>query len=68
VVRGDREYPMAAECSDQIAARIPVSKRIIIPGADHLLPLRDPGRLAQIIAGVTPVSRRWLPTAAAARS
>jgi 3-oxoadipate enol-lactonase len=53
VVRGDREYPMTAECSDQIAARIPGSRRIIIPGADHLLPLRDPGRLAQIIAGVT---------------
>ena len=49
VVRGDREYPMVAECSDQIAARIPGSRRIVVPGADHLLPLRVPGRLAEII-------------------
>lgn len=51
VVRGDREYPMVAECSDEVAARIPGSRRIVIPGADHLLPLRAPGRLAQIITG-----------------
>lgn len=50
VVRGDREYPMVAESSDAIAARIPGSRRIVIPGADHLLPLRAPGRLAGIIA------------------
>jgi 3-oxoadipate enol-lactonase len=50
VVRGDREYPMVAESSDAIAARIPGSRRIVIPGADHLLPLRAPGRLAEIIA------------------
>jgi pimeloyl-ACP methyl ester carboxylesterase len=50
VVRGDREYPMVAECSDAIAERIPGSRRILIPGADHMLPLRVPGRLAEIIA------------------
>jgi 3-oxoadipate enol-lactonase len=49
MVRGDREYPMVAECSDTIAARIPDSRRIVVPGADHLLPLRVPGRLAEII-------------------
>jgi hypothetical protein len=25
--------------------------QLVIPGADHLLPLRVPGRLAKIIAG-----------------
>jgi 3-oxoadipate enol-lactonase len=49
MVRGDREYPMVAECSDMIAARIPGSRRVVIPGADHLLPLRVPGLLAEII-------------------
>jgi 3-oxoadipate enol-lactonase len=50
IVRGDREYPMVAQCSDVIAERIPGSRRIVIPGADHMLPLRVPGRLAEIIA------------------
>jgi 3-oxoadipate enol-lactonase len=49
VVRGDREYPMVVECSDAIAERILGSRRVLIPGADHMLPLRVPGRLAEII-------------------
>jgi pimeloyl-ACP methyl ester carboxylesterase len=31
VVRGDREYPMVADCADAIASRIPGCGRIIIP-------------------------------------
>jgi hypothetical protein len=31
------------------AGRIPGCGRIIIPGADHLLPLRAPARLAAIV-------------------
>jgi 3-oxoadipate enol-lactonase len=50
IVRGDREYPMVAECSDAIAERIRGSRRVVIPGADHMLPLRIPDRIAQIIA------------------
>jgi 3-oxoadipate enol-lactonase len=50
MVRGDREYPMVAGCSDAIAERIPGSRRLVIAGADHMLPLRVPGRLAEIIA------------------
>jgi 3-oxoadipate enol-lactonase len=49
VVRGDREYPMVADSSDAIAARIPGCGRIVISGADHLLPLRAPARLAEIV-------------------
>jgi pimeloyl-ACP methyl ester carboxylesterase len=49
VVRGDREYPMVGECSDEVATRIPGSRRVVVPGADHLLPLRVPGLLAEII-------------------
>lgn len=49
MVRGDLEYRMVAECSDTIVARIPGGRRIVVPGADHLLPLRVPGRLAEII-------------------
>jgi hypothetical protein len=49
MVRGDLEYPMVADCADAIASRIPGCGRILVPGADHLLPLRAPGRLAQIV-------------------
>jgi pimeloyl-ACP methyl ester carboxylesterase len=51
VVRGDREYPMVADCADAIASRIPGCRRVLIPGADHMLPLRTPDQLAEIIAG-----------------
>ena len=37
--------------ADAIAARIPGCRRVVVPGADHLLPLRVPGRLAEIILG-----------------
>jgi 3-oxoadipate enol-lactonase len=49
VVRGDREYPMVADCADAIASRIPGCGRVVVSGADHMLPLRAPARLAEII-------------------
>jgi 3-oxoadipate enol-lactonase len=58
VVRGDREYPMVAGCADMVASRIPGCRRVIIPGADHMLPLRAPARLAQIIASSAGVAGR----------
>jgi 3-oxoadipate enol-lactonase len=51
MVRGDREYPMVAAGADAIASRIPGCRRIVVPGADHMLPLRVPDRLAEIILG-----------------
>ncbi|HUB21798.1 MAG TPA: alpha/beta hydrolase [Streptosporangiaceae bacterium] len=49
MIRGDQEYPMVADCADAIASRIPGCRRTIIPGADHMLPLRVPGQLAELI-------------------
>ena len=49
LVIGDRDYPMVRECGDRIAAAIHGCTMIVLPGADHLLPLRAPGRLAGII-------------------
>ena len=51
MVRGDREYPAVADCADAIASRIPGCRRIVIPDADHMLPLRTPDRIAEIITG-----------------
>jgi 3-oxoadipate enol-lactonase len=49
MVRGDHEYPMVAMASDQIADRIPGCRRVVIPGADHMLPLRTPAELLEVI-------------------
>ena len=49
VVLGDLEYPMVTRCADSIADRIPGCRRITVPGIDHLIPLRAPGLVAQVI-------------------
>lgn len=49
MVRGDLEYPMVADCADRIASRIPGCRRVVIPGADHLLPLRAAAELTELI-------------------
>jgi pimeloyl-ACP methyl ester carboxylesterase len=50
---GDQEYPMVADVSRTIAARLSGCRTILVPGADHLLPLREPALLANAIADVT---------------
>jgi pimeloyl-ACP methyl ester carboxylesterase len=47
---GDLDYAMVRDCGERIAARIPGCRLIVVPGADHLLPLRAPDALADIIA------------------
>jgi pimeloyl-ACP methyl ester carboxylesterase len=49
VVAGDLEYPMVADSANQIASRVPGCRTIVLQGADHMLPLRAPARLAEII-------------------
>lgn len=49
---GDQEYPMVADVSRAIAARLSGSQTILVPGADHLLPLREPEIVANAIAEV----------------
>ncbi len=51
VVVGDLEYPMVARCADSVADRIPGCRRISVPGADHLIPLRAPDLVADVITG-----------------
>jgi 3-oxoadipate enol-lactonase len=46
---GDLDYPMVRACAEDIAGRIPGCRMIVVPGADHLLPLRAPDLLADLI-------------------
>jgi 3-oxoadipate enol-lactonase len=50
---GEQEYPMVADVSRAIAARLSGCQTVLIPGADHLLPLRDPALLANAIEEIT---------------
>jgi 3-oxoadipate enol-lactonase len=53
VVTGGLEYPMVARCAAEIAERIPGSREVTAAGADHLLPLRVPDLIADLIASLT---------------
>jgi hypothetical protein len=49
---GDLEYPMVSQASRAIAAKLDNCGEVLVPGADHLLPLRDPLGLAQAISEI----------------
>jgi len=46
---GDADYPPTIEANKQVAARIPGCEFTLVPGMDHLLPLREPGMVAAAI-------------------
>lgn len=49
VVVGDLEYPMVTRCAASVADRIPGCRRVAAPGSDHLIPLRAPDLVADLI-------------------
>jgi 3-oxoadipate enol-lactonase len=51
---GDYEYPMVVYSSNAIAGRIDGCRLLMVPDADHLLPLRVPARLAEVIDETVP--------------
>jgi pimeloyl-ACP methyl ester carboxylesterase len=53
VVLGELDYPVVTDCATAIAGRIPGCRTLIVPGADHLLPLRAPDLLADLIRSAT---------------
>jgi 3-oxoadipate enol-lactonase len=46
---GDLDHPMVRDCGERMAGRIPGCRMIVVPGADHLLPLSAPDALAAIV-------------------
>jgi len=50
LVCGELEYPMVVDCCRALAARIPGCRVRTVPEADHMLPLRVPGLVAELIA------------------
>lgn len=50
VVLGDLEYKMVADCGHAVVERIPGCEFVGAPGSDHLLPLRKPELIAELVA------------------
>ena len=50
LVYGDLEYPMVAACCQAVAARIPGCRVVSAPGSDHMVPLRAPETVAELVA------------------
>ncbi len=46
---GDADYPPLVESNRQAAARIPACDFLVVPGMDHLPPLREPGLVLDLI-------------------
>jgi 3-oxoadipate enol-lactonase len=49
VVLGDRDLDVITEIGDLLAAGIPGARRVMLAGADHMLPLRVPDRLHAVL-------------------
>jgi 3-oxoadipate enol-lactonase len=47
---GDVDYPPLVESNRQAAARIPGCEFLLVPGMDHLPPLREPGLVLDLIS------------------
>lgn len=48
---GDLEFPTVADAGHAIAGRIDGCRTVLVPGADHMLPLRAPDRIADAVVG-----------------
>jgi pimeloyl-ACP methyl ester carboxylesterase len=58
LVYGDLEYPMVAACCNAVAARVPGCRVIEVPGADHMVPLRAPDLVADLVARAVQAQQR----------
>jgi 3-oxoadipate enol-lactonase len=47
---GELDYAMVRDAAAHIAGRIPGCRTVMVPGTDHLLPLRAPALLADLIS------------------
>ncbi|WP_051781863.1 MULTISPECIES: alpha/beta fold hydrolase [unclassified Streptomyces] len=51
VVHGDRDHPEIGAIADRLVAHLPDAHGVVVPDADHYLPLRSPDRLVELLLG-----------------
>ncbi|WP_406055573.1 alpha/beta hydrolase [Streptomyces sp. NBC_01077] len=49
VIHGDQDHPEIAAIADRLVAGIPDAHGVVVPDADHYLPLRSPERLVELL-------------------
>jgi 3-oxoadipate enol-lactonase len=57
VVRGDGEIPDFVAMADLVVARVPGARLLVISGSGHLVPLEQPGALAEALTAFLPQRR-----------
>jgi 3-oxoadipate enol-lactonase len=50
LVIGDLDHPLVVDCGNAIGARLVDCRVITVHGVDHMLPLREPQRIAELVA------------------
>ena len=48
---GDRDHHTVIDCTRAVAERIEGCRNMVVAGVDHLVPLRVPGLIADIVTG-----------------
>ncbi|WP_328863733.1 alpha/beta fold hydrolase [Streptomyces virginiae] len=51
VVHGDQDHPEIGAIADRLVAGLPDAHGVVVPDADHYLPLRGPERLVDLLLG-----------------
>jgi 3-oxoadipate enol-lactonase len=49
VIHGDHDHPEIAAIAERLVADIPGARGVLVPDADHYLPLRTPGHLVELL-------------------
>jgi pimeloyl-ACP methyl ester carboxylesterase len=50
LVIGDLDHPLVVDCGNAIGARLVDCRVITVHGVDHMLPLHEPQRIAELVA------------------
>jgi pimeloyl-ACP methyl ester carboxylesterase len=49
IIVGDRDHPPPQKCADALVAAFPNARKIVIPGAAHIIPLEQPAAFTQAV-------------------
>lgn len=56
ILAGARDWVVPLEALRQLTRQIPTAELVLVPGADHMLPLRDAGRFAEVVLSDFPAA------------
>ncbi|MGC1212109.1 MAG: alpha/beta hydrolase [Micromonospora sp.] len=54
LIVGDREHHSVLGCATAVAERLPRCRHTVVPGVDHMVPLRLPELIVDVVCGRTP--------------